>query len=150
MNTNETKPQAGEPETRLTTFAYYKGHVIDVKHCGHPQAQNIFIDGALVGHVIFPTSALAVARGIIDQREEAQPMTPTPNIKPQAGERTQGKLSLDPITGATIWAPPIKLTFEQRDQARRLEEWVVDHAEEAAFEIIHLRNLLAKQQEAQP
>jgi len=56
----------------------------------------------------------------------------------------KGRLHLDKTTGATVWQPPIKLNAEQRQRARQLEDWIADSPEEAAFELIHLRDMCDK------
>ena len=77
MNTDKQKVSVESPhdspnqsnETRaITCFAIYKGHAIDVEQAGS-SAQNVFIDGKPIGHVVFPTGAIAVARSVIDARE---------------------------------------------------------------------------------
>lgn len=64
MNTNT------QQQTDCSVFGYYKGHIIEGWRTGHPQIQNVEIDGKPVGYVVFPTSVIATGRSIIDARQE--------------------------------------------------------------------------------
>src|SRR5581483_3966391 len=56
-----------KPRNEVTIFGYYKGHLIEGSKTGHPQCQNVTIDGKPVGYVVFPTPVIATGRAIIDQ-----------------------------------------------------------------------------------
>lgn len=50
----------------------YRGYQVEIEQCGHPQAQNVKIDGKAATVVYFPGDSEAMARKLIDARIAAR------------------------------------------------------------------------------